>query len=97
MEENKVNEIQKEDSLIDFSKKDKLISILIKILLVILACILSFILLAAITHTAYFFKCMPSDPVETMHYSKDNIFVNIVFSFLLASILLLAKRVLNKV
>lgn len=97
MEENKVNEIQKEDSLIDSSKKDKLISILIKILLVILACILSFILLAAITHTAYFFKCMPSDPVETMHYSKDNIFVNIVFSVLLASILLLAKRVLNKV
>ena len=35
MEENKVNEIQKEDSLIDPSKKDKLISILIKILFLV--------------------------------------------------------------
>lgn len=91
------NEINEEKEVLITSNKDKFINVLIKILLVLLACILSFILIAAITHTAYFFKYIPSDPVETMHYSKDNILVNLLFSMFLVGTLMIIKKIINKI
>lgn len=90
------NEIKQDKEVLNASKKDKIINVLVKIFLALLACILSFILIAAITHTAYFFKYIPSDPVETMHYSKDNILVNLLFSMFLIGTLMIIKKILNK-
>ena len=104
-EEIKVDEIKINRELIKKNKenrkikitKDSFFNFLIKCVTVITLCVLTFLTIAAISHTAYFWRCTISDPRENMHYEDDNILFNIVNVTIIIALISIFKIILSKV